>query len=123
MPPYDIQERTFEFGCRIVDFCRPLFDRGVLLRELARQLLRAATSIGANMQEADGGESKPDFRHKVGVARKEALETRFWIRLLVHTDDKLEPEGLPLLSECGELIAILTTIKKNAETNDARGDK
>jgi four helix bundle protein len=121
MPPYNIQERTFEFACRVVDFCRPLFDRGVLLRELTRQLLRAGTSIGANMQEADGGESKPDFRHKVGIARKEALETRFWIRLLHHADKRLEPQGQPLLSECGELIAILTTIKKNADTNNNRG--
>ena len=54
------------------------------------------------------------------MARKEARETRFWIRLLLYTDQRLKPEGLPLLLECGELIAILTTIKKNAGTNDAR---
>jgi four helix bundle protein len=121
MPPYNIQDRTFEFACRIIDFCRPLFERGVLLRELARQLLRSGTSIGANLQEAGGGETKDDFRHKVAVARKESLETRFWIRLLHYADGRLSTEGTPLLAECSEIVAILTTIKKNSETSDSRG--
>ena len=63
----------------------------------------------------------PDFRSKVAISRKEAYESRFWLRLLVHTDTRLIPTASPLLQESNELIAILTTIKKNSETNDNRG--
>src|SRR5882672_3201657 len=62
--PYDIQDRAFLFACDIVDFCRPLVTVHPIVRELGRQLLKAGTSVGANLEEADGGESKPDFRHK-----------------------------------------------------------
>ena len=82
--PYDIQERAFLFATCIVDFCRPVLPDQVIVRELMKQLLDSGTSIGANLEEAEGGQSKPDFRSKVA-------------------------------------IAILTTIKKNSETNDNRG--
>jgi four helix bundle protein len=67
------------------------------------------------------GQSKPDFRSKIAISRKEAFETRFWLRLMVHADARLTPSASPLLQESNELIAILTTIKKNSETNDNRG--
>ena len=120
MPPYNIQERTFEFACRIIDFCKPLFATPGLLRELGRQLLRSGTSIGANLEEADAGETKSDFRHKVAVGRKEARETHYWLRLIRYATLGTNPSVPPLLSECNEIIAILTAIKKNAETNDHR---
>jgi four helix bundle protein len=119
--PYDIQERTFLFACEVVDFCRPLLLGHPVVREISRQLLRAGTSIGANLQEADAGESKPDFRSKVAVARKEAFESRFWLRLIVHADARLVSTTAPLLQETTELVAILTSIKRNSETNDERG--
>ena len=119
--PYDIQERSFLFACCIVDFCRPVLPNQMILRELMKQLLDSGTSIGANLEEADGGQSKPDFRSKIAISRKEAFETRFWLRLMVHADARLTPSASPLLQESNELIAILTTIKKNSETNDNRG--
>jgi four helix bundle protein len=119
--PYDIQERSFLFACDIVDFCRPIMPRQMIVRELGRQLLDSGTFIGANLEEADGGQSKPDFRSKIAISRKEAFETRFWLRLMVHADGRLTPSASPLLQESNELIAILTTIKKNSETNDDRG--
>jgi len=66
MPPYDIQERAFEFACRIIDFGKPLFDGPIMLRELGRQLLKSGTSIGANLEEADDGERKATFGTKSG---------------------------------------------------------
>ena len=86
-----------------------------------KQLLDSGSSIGANLEEAEGGQSKPDFRSKVAISRKEAYESRFWLRLLVHADKQLIPSASPLLQESTELIAILTTIKKNSESNDNRG--
>jgi four helix bundle protein len=120
MPPYNIQERTFEYACRIIDFCRSLFSSPGLLRELGRQLLRSGTSIGANLEEADAGETKPDFRHKVGVARKEARETHYWLRLVRYATLGSNPSVPPLLAECNEIIAILTAIRKNSETSDSQ---
>jgi four helix bundle protein len=121
--PYDIQERTFLYACDIVDFCRPLIAGNPLVRELGRQLLRAGTSAGANLEEADGGESKSDFRHKVALSRKECSESRYWLRLIAHAEKSVVPRAGPLLQESTELIAILTTIKKNAESNSNRSSE
>ena len=106
--PYDIQERAFLYACTIVDFCRPLVTGHPVVRELGRQLLRAGTSVGANLEEADAGESKPDFRHKIAVSRKECRESRYWLRLIVHAENRLKPEASPLIAEASELVAILT---------------
>ena len=121
--PYDIQERTFLFACDIVDFCRPLVGPEATVRELGRQLLKAGASVGANMEEADAGESKPDFRSKVAISRKECREARYWLRLVNHANPRLSAASTPLISESAELIAILTTIKKNSEQNDNRGSE
>jgi len=119
--PYDIQARSFLFATEIVDFCRPVLPPGALVRELARQLLNSGTSIGANLEEADAGQSKPDFRSKIAISRKEARETRYWLRLLVHADPRLKTAALPLIDESRQLINILTTIKMNSEKDDDRG--
>ena len=118
--PYDIQERAFLFACDIVDFCRPLVTGHPVVRELGRQLLKSGTSVGANLEEADAGESKPDFRHKVAVSRKECRESRYWLRLISHADKRDVPLATPLIQEASELVAILTAIKKNSEADDDR---
>ena len=88
-------------------------------RELLRQLFRAATSIGANMEEAQAAVSRPDFIHKVSVARKEAFEARHWLRLRrdMCPDDRIVPA---LQQEANELCRILSTILITARRNDAR---
>ena len=120
--PYDIQDRAFLFSKDIVDFCRPILPPGMIVRELARQLLHSGTSVGANLEEADAGQSKPDFRSKIAISRKEARETRYWLRLMVHADGRLEQRAVPLIDESRQLIDILTTIKLNSERNENRGD-
>ena len=107
--PYDIQERSFLFACDLVDFCRPLVTGHPLVRELARQLLKSGTSVGANLEEADAGESKPDFRHKIAL------------RLIAYADKRLAPGATPLVQEASELVAILTTIRKNSGSDGDRG--
>lgn len=121
--PYDIQDRAFLFATEIVDFCRPALPPGAIVRELARQLVNSGTSIGANLEEADAGQSKPDFRSKIAISRKEARETRYWLRLLVHADPKLKERAGPLIDEARQLIDILTTIKLNSERNDSSGEQ
>jgi four helix bundle protein len=119
--PYDIQERAFLFATEIVDLCRPVLPPREILRELAKQLLNSGTSVGANLEEADAGQSKPDFRSKIAISRKEAFETRYWLRLMVHADPALEKPAAPLVDEARQITAILTTIKMNSERNDRRG--
>jgi len=94
---------------------------GAIVRELARQLLRSGTSIGANLEEADAGQTKADFRSKISISRKEARETRYWLRLMMHADATPQKTALPLIDESRQLIDILTTIKINSERNDNRG--
>src|SRR3989442_3545902 len=85
-PPYqsygqDIRDRTFRFACDIVYYCDELFKRGGVGRVLAPQLVRCATSIGSNLEEARGGESRPDFISKCSIALKEARDSLFRLRV------------------------------------------
>jgi four helix bundle protein len=79
---------------------------------LTRQLLRSATSIGANYGEANRGVSRADFSNKIGTVQKEAAETQYWIELLIESKIGSEDTVLGLLKESTELLAIFTTIGK-----------
>lgn len=113
--PQEIGERAFAFAVRVVKLCRTLDQRAGATRTLSNQLLRAATSIGANLQESRGGQSRADFLSKVSIALKEARETHYWIRLLAATDIMSEEELASLLDESNQLVAILTTIVKKVK--------
>ena len=115
--PRDIQERTFEFACRIVRLHQYLQKRSDTEREIGRQVLRSGTSIGANLEEADAGQSKADFISKCSIALKEARETHFWLRLLRDTNLVAHELVASLIDEARQLIAILTTIVKNARNS------
>lgn len=112
--PPDIKERAFEFAVRVVGLCRILDDNRGVSRTLSNQLLRSGTSIGANIEEANGSQSKADFTAKMYISCKEARETNYWLRLLIAT--KLLPEKrLTLLTdESNQLVAILTSIVKKS---------
>ncbi len=112
---FDIQERTFKFAVRMVRLIGRL-PRTIAGTEVGRQAVRSATSIGANVEEADAAESKPDFIHKMSIAHKEARETRYWLRLIdaaLLVDDEISS----LIQESDELVRILYTIVKNARRN------
>ena len=85
-------------------------------RTLANQLLRSGTSIGANLAESKGGQSRADYLSKVSIALKEARETHYWLRLLIATDIIPENQLTPLLDEANQLVAILTTIVKKLKS-------
>jgi len=119
----DIQDRSFQFGCAVIRFCDGVTDRRLTTARLLLQLFDAGTSVGANLAEASAGQTKPDFIAKTSVALKEAREARFWLALIVATREPLKPTALPLLDEAHQLVAILTTILKNARSNPHRGQQ
>lgn len=112
--PYDIKERAFAFALRIVKMVNSL-PRTTAGIEVGRQVIRSGPSIGANLEEADGAESKKDFVHKVGIARKEARETRYWLRLIYASKLLCNEEVKSLHSESDELVKILSTIITKAK--------
>jgi four helix bundle protein len=110
-----IVERSFEFAVRVVRLCRFLDEQDRVSRTLANQLLRAGTSIGANIEEAQAGQSKADFTAKMAIARKEARETLYWLRLL-KAAEIVESEKLnDITKEADELVRILTSIVKTSQ--------
>lgn len=119
-PRIDIQERTFQFAVRVVRLVDRL-PRTVAGMEVGRQLVRAATSVGANVEEADAAESKRDFVHKMKIAHKEAREARYWLEIVQAAllDDD---EVCDLIRESNELIHILQAIIRSATHKPDRPD-
>ena len=104
----NLQNKSFCFAVRIVNLCKILRTER---REftLSGQLLRAGTSIGANVSEAQQAQSRADFVSKLNIALKEAKETEYWLRLLAATDYLAKQEYDSIASDCDELVKILVT--------------
>jgi len=114
----DLAGRTFEFARRVVNLCQVLDRTPGVSRTLANQLLRAGTSIGANVEEAQAAQSRADFLNKLSIARKEARETHYWLRLLSASDIVQESRLTDLLDESDQLIAILTTTTRKLRKSE-----
>src|SRR3989338_533604 len=95
---YDLEDRTAKFGEAVIEFCK-LVPRGPITDPLITQLIKCGTSVGANYCEADDAESKSDFRHKIGIVKKETREAKHFIRMIVKTVSTLENEAKPLWQE------------------------
>lgn len=109
-----IVEKSFQFSLRIVRLFEHLKDHKVE-RDLALQLLRSGTSVGANVEEAVGGASRKDFIHKLTIAYKEARETNYWIKLLKEAGLLEMKLAESFLTDCEEIIKILTSILKSSK--------
>jgi TIGR02436 family protein len=109
-----IENKSFQFAIRIVRLYKFLCEEK---KEyiLSRQLLRAGTSIGANVTESQQAQSKPDFVSKISIALKEASETKYWIKLLGATEYLSENQTKSILDDCVEIEKILVTILKSAK--------
>ena len=104
----NIQEKSFAFAVRIVKLCKLLrIERKEFT--LSNQLLRAGTSIGANVTEAQQAQSRADFLSKLNIALKEASETEYWLRLLEATDYLMTSEFESIYEDCDELVKILVS--------------
>lgn len=113
--PRDIKERTFAFALEIVRLCQRLEKRSDVSRTLAKQLLRSGTSIGANVEEAQAGQSMADFVSKYTVALKEARETIYWLRLFRASDSSKADQLDALIQEADELSRIIGSIVVSAK--------
>ncbi len=111
----DIEERALRFAVRVVRLAQVLENGRGVSSVIGKQILRAGTSIGANLHEAKGSQSRADFISKCSIACKEAHETLYWLDLIVAADLMEERELTGLAQECDELVAILTTIVKRSK--------
>jgi four helix bundle protein len=108
---YDLAERTAKFGENVILFLRTV-PADPITRPLISQLTRSGTSVGANYCEADDAVSKKEFRQKIGTCRKEAKESKFWIRMIVIAVPAIREPARNLWQEAKELHLIFCSILK-----------
>jgi four helix bundle protein len=108
--PFAITERTYRFACEIVQARASMEKRSWVARTVGSQLLRAGTSIGANVEEAQGAFGRRDFINRNVIALKEARETRYWLRLLRDSGMLPSSQAEQLCDEAGQLCRILGSI-------------
>ncbi len=109
---FDLEERTLQFCKGCIDLCKPL-TRNILNAELIAQLIRASGSTGANYREANDSTTRKEFFYRIGICRKEAKESQYWLELLLHSDVKLFETIGPLIQEAHQLIKIFAKIAQS----------
>lgn len=112
-----VQDKSYEFAIKVVNMVKKLQnDKKEFV--LSKQLLRSGTSIGANVEEAIGGQSRKDFYAKLTIAYKEARETKYWIRLLTDTSFLEKEDSSSLLNDIEELLRIIGSIQKTIKNKE-----
>ena len=108
------RDKSYDFALRIIKLCKYLVHEK---KEyvLSKQILRSGTSIGANVEEAIGGQSRRDFLAKISIAYKETRETHYWLRLLRDSNFLKKDASQSLLGDCEELLKILGSIQKTVK--------
>ena len=123
---YDLEERTAKFGERIIEFAKKIPKNDITI-PLIRQIIRSGTGIGSNYCEADCAESRKDFEHKLGLCKKEAKETKHWLRMIAKAvsglKDEAKDEAKVLWKESNELQLIFIAIIKKSRINDIKKTK
>jgi four helix bundle protein len=115
-----IQQKSYDFALQILALYRKLCKANEYV--LSKQLLRSGTSIGANVEEAQAGQSRADFISKMSIASKEARETCYWLRLLRDSNTIVKSEAAALLSEAESIVNILTAIVKSTNQNNSKSE-
>jgi four helix bundle protein len=110
-----IKTKTYQFALKIVFLYKELSKEKEYI--LSKQLVRSATSVGANTEEAIQGESKSDFIHKFGIVQKEIFESTYWLRLLKDSHYLDEKKANELISDAQEIERIVTAILRTAKAN------
>jgi len=114
----DLRERMFMFACNVVSFSRQLSKEPGVVREIARQLAAAATSAGANIEEAKAAYSHRDFAAKNSISLEEIRESLYWLRLIKRCNLAAAADLEPLLDEANQLTAMLTAGMKRLRPSD-----
>ncbi len=111
---YDLEERTAVFGEKVIELCKEI-PKTVVVAPIISQLVRSGTSIGANYAEANGASSKKDFKNKIFICKKEAKETKYWLRMLAKSAPELNVDCRKLWQESQELTLIFSKIAMNTK--------
>lgn len=106
---YNLEERTARFGEQAISFTRKI-RLDPVTKPLVSQFVRSATSVGANYCEANGASSKKDFKNKIHICKKEAQETKHWLRMLATASVETKEDSIKLWKECQELTLIFGKI-------------
>lgn len=106
---YNLEERTAKFGEAVIEFCRSL-PQDAITKPLISQLIRSATSIGANYMEANAASSRKDFANKIFICKKEAQETKHWLRMTAKAVPQTREDIELSWKECQELVLIFQKI-------------
>lgn len=112
---FDLEERTAKFGENTIVFINTLL-KSETNQILIKQVVRSATSIGANYMEADAAESRKDFEHKIALCKKETKETKHWLRMIAKTNSDKTQQCRKLWQEAQELTLIFSAIIKSSKT-------
>jgi len=109
---FDLEERTAKFAEDVIEFCKKL-PKDPRFLPIIVQLVKAATSVGANYCEADDAQSKKDFVHKIAICKKESREAKYWLRIIAKTFPEFTNEAKILWQEAQELNLIFASIIRN----------
>jgi four helix bundle protein len=113
---FDLEERTAKFGESVIIFCKPI-KKDIIMHPLISQIIRSATSVGANYMEVNGASSRKDFRNKIHICKKEIQETKHWLRMISTADELKQEEARKIWNEAQELTLIfgkiLSTMNKD----------
>lgn len=114
---YDLEERTAKFGEDIIDFIKTI-EKNEINRPLSNQIVRSATSIGANYMEANQAASKKDFKNKIKICQKESNETKHWLRMIARANFHQKNVCEKLWSEAHQLTLIFAKISNSCENKN-----
>jgi len=106
---YNLEDRTAKFGEEIISLCREI-KQDAVTKPIISQIVRSSTSIGANYMEANDASSKKDFRNKIFICKKEAQETKHWLRMLAKAVPEKREEIRKIWKEAQELTLIFGKI-------------
>jgi len=108
-----IKEKSYAFALEIIETYKKLGNKKEFI--LSKQLVRSGTSIGANIEEAIGAQSKKDFISKISISYKEARETHYWLNLLTDSNFLNKTESDKLIKDCEELLKIIGAIQRSSK--------
>ncbi len=111
---YDLEERTAKFAEDVINLIKGVKKDAIIISVLS-QLIRSATSIGANYMEANGASSKKDFKNKIHICKKEAMETKYWLRMLAISNIESKEKCRVLWQEAQQLTLIFSKIANSSK--------
>ena len=111
---YKLEDRTLRFAKKCIDLCK-LLTKNNINGELINQLIRSSSSVGANYREANDTVTKKDFYYRIGVCRREAKESKYWLELLMHSNTEASDKIEPVVNEALQLARIFASISKKSK--------